>query len=97
MPRNLASEAFTTPPPRGTQTVAPLRHHRLMNMMDWLRELEREIERRVDVDVRRGSLTGSDELMECRIAPYGERVHFSIRGTLEDGDGSSDPDWMEPE
>lgn len=67
-----------------------------MNIMDWLRDLEREIERRVNAAVRRGSLTSSDELMECRTAPNGERVHFSIRGILEDGDGSQDPGWMEP-
>lgn len=65
-------------------------------MVDWLRELEREIERRVNVAVRRGALTSADELMECRIAPNGERVHFSIRGMLEDGAGSQDPGWMEP-
>lgn len=67
-----------------------------MSMNDWLRELEREIEQRVDAAVRRGSLTGADEAIECRTAPNGERVHFSIRGMLEDGDGSQDPGWMEP-
>lgn len=65
-------------------------------MVDWLSELEREIERRVNAAVRRGALTSADELMECRIAPNGERMHFSIRGMLEDGDGSQDPGWMEP-
>lgn len=67
-----------------------------MNMKDWLRDLEREIERRVAAAITRGSLTSSDELLECRIAPNGERVHFSIRGMLEDDDGSQDPGWMEP-
>lgn len=67
-----------------------------MNMKDWLRELQREIDRRVTAAINRGSLTSSDELLECRTAPNGERVHFSIRGMLEDGDGSQDPGWMEP-
>lgn len=67
-----------------------------MNMKDWLRDLEQEIERRVNAAIHRGSLTNSDVLMECRTAPNGERVHFSIRGMLEDGDGSQDPGWMEP-
>lgn len=67
-----------------------------MNMKDWLRELEQEIERRVDAAVRRGTFTSADELMECRFAPNGERMHFSIRGVLGDEDGSQDPGWMEP-
>ncbi|MGP5305628.1 hypothetical protein [Brachybacterium alimentarium] len=67
-----------------------------MNMKDWLRDLESEIDRRVNAAIRRGTLTSSDEVMECRVAPNGEQVHFSIRGMLEDGDGSQDPGWMEP-
>jgi len=67
-----------------------------MNMKDWLRDLEREIDRRVTAAITPGSPTSSDELLECRTAPNGERVHFSIRGMLEDGDGSQDPGWMEP-
>lgn len=67
-----------------------------MNMKDWLSDLEREVNRRVEAAIRRGSLTNSDELLECRTAPNGERIHFSIRGMLEDGDGSHDPGWMEP-
>ena len=67
-----------------------------MNMKDWLRDLDREISRRVDAAVRRGSLTTADEVMECRTAPNGERIHFSIRGMLEDGGGSQDPGWIEP-
>lgn len=67
-----------------------------MNMKDWVRVLEREIEKRVAAAITRGSLTSSDELMECRTAPNGERVHFSIRDILEDGDGAQDPGWMEP-
>lgn len=67
-----------------------------MNMKDWLRDLESEIDRRVAAAIRRGTLTSSDEAMECRTAPNGEQVHFSIRGMLEDGDGSQDPGWMDP-
>jgi hypothetical protein len=67
-----------------------------MNMKDWLRELEREIDRRTDAAVRRGSFTTADKLMERRTAPNGQLVHFSIRGMLEDGGGSQDPGWMEP-
>lgn len=67
-----------------------------MNMKDWLSDLEREVNRRVEAAIRRGSLTNSDELLECRTAPNGERIHFSIRGMLEDGDGSQDPGWMDP-
>ncbi|GAA1288730.1 MULTISPECIES: hypothetical protein [Micrococcales] len=67
-----------------------------MNMKDWLRDLESEIDRRVTAAIRRGTLTSSDETMECRVAPNGEQVYFSIRGMLEDGDGSQDPGWMEP-
>lgn len=59
--------------------VSPLPHHRLMNMKDWLRDLEREIDGRVTAAIDRGSLTNSDQLLECRTAPNGERVHFSIR------------------
>lgn len=67
-----------------------------MNMKDWLKEPEREIERRVDAAVRRGALTSADDILECRVAPNGERFHFSIRGMLEDGGESQDPGWMEP-
>lgn len=67
-----------------------------MNMKDWLRDLESEIDRRVNAAIRRGALTSADEVMECRVAPNGEQVHFSICGMLEDGDGSQDPGWMEP-
>lgn len=67
-----------------------------MNMKDWLRDLESEIDRRVTAAIRRGALTAADENMETRTAPNGEQVHFSIRGMLEDGDGSQDPGWMEP-
>lgn len=67
-----------------------------MNMKDWLRDFEREIERRVDAAVRRGSLTSADENLECRTASNGERVHFSIRDMLEAGGDSQDPGWMEP-
>ena len=68
----------------------------LMNMQGWLTGLELEIERRVGAALRRGSLTSADELIECRTAPNGERIHFSIRDIVEDGDGSQDPGWMEP-
>lgn len=67
-----------------------------MNMKDWLSELQREIDRRVNAAVQRGALTSADEQMESRVAPNGEQVHFSICGILEDGDGSQDPGWMEP-
>ncbi|WP_282081642.1 hypothetical protein [Brachybacterium paraconglomeratum] len=67
-----------------------------MNMKDWLRELEQEIERRVDATVRRATFTTADEIMERRVAPNGQLVHFSIRGMLEGSDGSRDPGWMEP-
>ena len=67
-----------------------------MNMKDWLRDLESEIDRRVTAAIHRGTLTNADEAMECRTAPNGELIHFSIRGILEDGDGSQDPGWMEP-
>lgn len=80
----------------GCPTVSPQVHTRLMNMKDWLRDLESEIDRRVTAAIRRGTLTSSDETMECRVAPNGEQVYFSIRGMLEDGDGSQDPGWMEP-
>lgn len=78
------------------RAVAPTGHHQLVNMKDWLRDLEREIERRVDAAIQRGSFTRADEDLESRTAPNGERVHFSIRGMLEDGAGSQDPGWMEP-
>ncbi|MGN7213300.1 hypothetical protein [Brachybacterium paraconglomeratum] len=67
-----------------------------MNMKDWLRDLEREIDRRVTAAARRGHLVTADEQLETRVAPNGELVHFSIRGILEEGDGSQDPGWMEP-
>lgn len=76
--------------------VIPLPHAWRMNMKDWLRELEREIDRRVTAAARRGHLVNADELLETRVAPNGELVHFSIRGILEEGDGSQDPGWMEP-
>lgn len=65
-----------------------------MNMKDWLKDLEREIDRRVAAAIKRESLSSSDELLECRTAPDGERVYFSIRGMLEDNDGSQDPGWQ---
>lgn len=65
-------------------------------MKDWLRDLEQEIERRVNAAVRRGSLTSNDVLLECRTAPNGERIYFSIRGMLEDGGGSQDPAGWNP-
>ena len=67
-----------------------------MTMKDWLRDLEAEIDRRVTAAIRRGTLIDADEIMECRTAPNGELIHFSIRGFLEHGDGSQDPGWMEP-
>lgn len=66
-----------------------------MDMMDWLRDLERESDRRVNAAIQRGAITSADELLGCRTAPNGERVHFSIQGMLEDGGGSQDPGWME--
>ncbi len=67
-----------------------------MNMKDWLRDLEDEIDRRVTATIRRGTLTDADEVMERRTAPNGELIHFPIRGILEESDGSQDPGWMEP-
>lgn len=67
-----------------------------MSTKNWLQDLEREIDRRVQAAIQRGSLTEDDERMEARTAPNGELVHFSIRGILEDGAGSQDPGWMEP-
>lgn len=67
-----------------------------MDTKGWLRDLEREIDRRVHAAVARGLLTSADTALECRIAPNGELVNFSIRGMLEDSDGSQDPGWMEP-
>lgn len=65
-------------------------------MKDWLRDLEREIDRRVIAAARRGHLVSADELLATRVAPNGELDHFSIRGILEEGDASQDPDSMEP-
>lgn len=81
---------------RAASFVSPCLHDSTMNMKDWLSELQREIDCRVNAAVRRGALTSADEELESRLAPNGERVHFSIRGILEDGDGSQDPGWMEP-
>lgn len=73
-----------------------------MDMSDWIRDLEREIETRTRAAIDRGYLTPEDEHMECRGAPDGSRTYFSIRAAVDDqqwamlGEGSQDPGWVEP-
>lgn len=73
-----------------------------MDMVDWLRDLDREIDERTRAAIERGYLTAEDERMECRGAPDGSHAYFSIRAAVDDqqwatlGEGSQDPGWSEP-
>src|SRR5690625_2321482 len=78
------------------RAVAPTGHHQLVNMKDWLRDLEREIERRVDAAIQRGSCTRADENLEPRTAPSVVDALFSTRGRLAYGGVSLGRGWLEP-
>ncbi|MFE7604194.1 hypothetical protein ACFU1Q_03360 [Brachybacterium paraconglomeratum] len=54
-----------------------------MDTQQWLRDVERDIDRRVDAAIERGMLTPDEARLEHVDAPNGDRYYFSIRSALE--------------
>lgn len=75
---------------------------RRMDTQQWLRDVERDIDRRVDAAIERGMLTPDEERLEHVDAPNGDRYYFSIRSALEArlesevGEESQDPGGDDP-
>ncbi len=70
----------------GSVAVSPVgavRDARRMDTQQWLRDVERDIDRRVDAAIERGMLTPDEERLEHVDAPNGDRYYFSIRSALE--------------
>jgi len=78
------------------------RDTRRKDTRQWIKEIERDIDRRLDAAIERGMLTPDEERLEHVDAPNGDRCYFSIRSALEArfesevGEESQDPGGDDP-